>query len=380
MSDGLLQLLAVLTALYLVDCVAWVGRGALALRALGSRRLRPALPSQLAGNTRGGAVWAQPLPPLGSLFVAQAWPVALSPEGLCTREPLELERGPRASFVRRAAAWGDVREVAAEGRRLLVDGEPFARCESERGAALLAGLARAVQALPASGRAAAIEGALAVSFDPAAAAELRARFDGASRPLRPACNALFVFLVLAAPAAIARLGFSATWIPLLALLLAALAGIALLFRRAHLALYPGEHAARRSALLLIALSPPQAVRALDLLARPLFAGLQPVAAAALLAPAERAAVARATLVDLRHPRSSADGNGPIGSACERWFREAAGRALAAALAREGLSPDVLLAAPAPEDPRRRAYCPRCGTQSDESAGVCDDCDTAFAPL
>ncbi len=380
MSDELSLLLAVLTALYLLDTLAWARRGALGLRALHGARFRAVLPSQLAGNTRGGALWANPLPPLGTLFVADSFPLTLSPQAFCTREPQEFERGPRELFLRRVRRWRDATSIEVRGKTLNVDGAVFARCDTERGAAVLAELLIELRAMSEAQRAQALERTLAAAFDSNRARELHTRFQAATRTLRRACNAYLVFLVAAAPLAYATLGLERTWIPLFVVLLGFQTTIGVLVSRAHHALFPCELPARVQALAIVSLSPPQAVRALDMLARPLFAGLQPFAAACLLPAPERELAARAAWIDLEHPRLNSRDENVEADACDAWFRERAALAFNAELQREGLQLAHIAAPPAAEEPTRTSYCPRCRAQFDAPEGVCFDCDVAHTPL
>jgi len=103
-------------------------------------------------------------------------------------------------------------------------------------------------------------------------------------------------------------------------------------------------------------SPLSAMRAHDVLARPAFVDLDPVALAAAVLPREVAAqvVGRA----LARSRVFGQGDGP---ALEALARDA------------GLDPQVLLAAPSPEGPSALSFCPICRAQFVLTTGRCEDC-------
>src|SRR3954447_2009772 len=78
-----LQLLfVVLAVIYFWECACWLPRGSVAFLTWFGRRWRQAHPAGLLGNQRGGFVIAPPLPPLGSLLVANQFPLSLSPDGV----------------------------------------------------------------------------------------------------------------------------------------------------------------------------------------------------------------------------------------------------------------------------------------------------------
>jgi hypothetical protein len=367
------ELSALLALIYLSECVAWIRRGTLALRALGATDFAPALASKIVGNARGGFVWLNPVPPLGTLFVSQAWPIALAPDGLCTLEPVELERGERESFERAALAWSDVRDVRTADRQLLVNGVAYARCETAEGARALARLVESVRDLARDLRGPAIERALGQALDVPRVTELAARFAASVRIVRPLSNSLFVLLAAVAPLVLQRFGIARTWPWLLGTLLALHGATVSCFVRARRELGNEFHAGWRMQLVIMALSPLQAIRAADLLARPLFAGVHPLAALALAGEGQRKRLARALLVDARFPRASGDERDQFGAGCERWFRARLLAALEASAREQGLDPVELLAPPAPDDASKSSYCPRCALQVDAHQTACPDC-------
>lgn len=372
-------LVLVLALIYLADCTAWVRRGAVAFRALAGRRFHAASPSPHTGSARAGLVFANPLPPLGTLFVAESWPVAFGTDGLTSVPGLELDpRAPRLPEWR-AQRWSALREVRAVEKELWLDGRRFAVADTPRTARELARLAEELRVAPRERRQGLVERALSARCDVDAARERAERFFAASAGLRRATNALFLYLAVLVPLALWRFGVLMSWPWLLAGLVLGVASVALLFARAHRELFPGEHSARRRAICLIALSPPEAVRALDALGRVALAGFDPLAATALLEGPQQRRLARAILVDTRHPLPPPASAEPFAIECEREFRATLLATRECALARLGLEARELLAPPPPEDAEARSHCLRCELDHPEPSGSCRDCGAELAP-
>src|ERR1043166_864801 len=75
-------LFLVLAVIYLWECACWVNRGSVAFLTWFGRRWRLVHPAGLAGNQKAGFVFPDPLPPLGSLVVANQFPFSLSAEAV----------------------------------------------------------------------------------------------------------------------------------------------------------------------------------------------------------------------------------------------------------------------------------------------------------
>ena len=77
------SLLLVLVALYLAECLVWLRRGTVGfVNVWGLRRTRWFLrhPGGTLANQRGAVTFANPLPPLGTIFFGQPAPLSLSAE------------------------------------------------------------------------------------------------------------------------------------------------------------------------------------------------------------------------------------------------------------------------------------------------------------
>jgi len=373
--DALSQFFAVLALLYALECVRWTPRSTLVLRALAVRNFRRARFSPLFGSPRAGLIWLQPLPPLGTALLVEAWPVAPSPTGLATREPLELELAQRAPFQAQALTWEHVEQIRARDSVLEVNGREFARCGSNRAARELAQTLEELRDAREPERAGIVRRALGHAFD---AGELRARVERyftLTRGVRSLCNTQFGVLAVATPIAVYTWGTLWSWLPLVAALVALNVAITVRARRIARELTPDCTDELQRLTLACALSPISALRVLDELARPLVADLHPLSAAALAPAADRAEIVRLVAVDALHPRR-VEAVDPLALDCARWFSAE----IVAAAARAGHDLRAAAAPPAPEDTSMDGYCPRCQRQFPAGHDVCFDCTTPIEPL
>src|SRR5207302_9775862 len=116
------RLLLVIALIYLSECMVWVRRGAFAFGTWWVRNFHLRHPSALLGNQRGGLLLANPLPPLGTVFVSQLIPLSLSPEGVFAYTSACLNPAGRPWQTAKYVRFEDILEVAVEGRKMLVNG------------------------------------------------------------------------------------------------------------------------------------------------------------------------------------------------------------------------------------------------------------------
>jgi hypothetical protein len=201
------------------------------------------------------------------------------------------------------------------------------------------------------------------------------RFGQSSRTLRWLCNGLFIYVFIIVPGIIYFVGLNRCWLPLLLCLVTITSSIALHFRRAHSALYPEEHDERFTQSLTILLAPTTAIRALDLLARPLLERFHPLLIASAFCPQELfLTFARRVLLDLRQPALPiCPLTDPAAIRMEQFSRETWLLVIEQFLCKTGLDLTDLTRAPVAADDSCHSYCPRCQTQFVWTSGQCADC-------
>ena len=369
------SLLLVLALIYLSECLVWVPRGALAFASWRGSRfgLRPA--GTWMGNQRGGLLLSNPLPPLGTVFIVPDLPLSLTPAAVFAYSSVCLDPAGRPLQTARHLSFKEIRNIAADGRKLLVNGELFLKATSTFSARWLAELLRRLRKTPEHERAAAIRQMLHESLDTEKLSARWRDFQTRVRPILILSNGLFVYLFLVVAPLILRFGFGQFGLWLLVGMLAQTITIAVLFRRAHKSLYPDAGEERLKPFLTMLLAPPAAIRAPDVLARHLLEHFHPLAVAQVLcSPDQFKNFARQTLLDLRYPLLPVcPTNEPESLATEQWFRAARQGAVEKFIQRAGLKPDELTAMPGPTEPANQSCCPRCGAQFVTRTGTCSDC-------
>jgi hypothetical protein len=291
--------------------------------------------------------------------------------------------GPRPAQVGRRLRFGEGTSIETEARRVRVGEKLFVDAGSERLAQHMAALMRELSGLSRSKRNARIDAELRQALDVRAIEERIAAFGPATAVLRTACTWELVLVFVLTPVACGIWDLQRVWLPLLASLVLAQALIVYSFVRAHRALHPEARRARRGQAILLSLSPPAAMRALDALSRDLLAEFHPLAAArVLLGEAEFRSFAERVLRDAHHPlpvgREGTDAE--IAAAAESW-RERVVEALERFARKQGVPTDLWVQPPAREADDCRTWCPRCTQQFTVESGTCARCwDLALKPF
>ena len=374
MSDVQLLFL-VLALLYGWECACWVRRGSVAFKTWFGRTWRLAHPGTLFGNQRGGFIFAAPLPPLGTFLAANQYPLSLSPGAVLAYVATNVNRGWRPAQSGWLLPMDALRDVRPNGRKVILNDQILWRAPTMSLARHIAETLQRLAALPLAQRKNAIHEFIRAALDSGAVEKQWKEFRQLSRRTRLLGNVLFVYLFVLVPILIWNLGFRLSWLGLLLVLVALTVTTAVLFRRAHKKLYPAAEDERFTHTLTVALSPPNAVRACDVLSRPLFENYHPLAMARAFLPENRfREFAREVLLDIRHPASPVcPSDDAAARAAELFARTALRDAVELLLKRSGIEPDELCRPPVPADDTCRAYCPRCGAQFTTVDARCTDC-------
>jgi hypothetical protein len=370
-----IELLSVFAGIYLFDCIHWARRETVAFRSWWTRRMRVVAGEDMQGNETHGIVLAQPLLPFGRVFLTQTFPLSLTRDVAVSFVSLATNPGPRPSQVGRIVRHDDRSAVTTEARRVLVGGKLFVEAGSERLALELAQLLVELRQLDAAQRDARIDADLKSSLDARAIEQRIAAFGPATAILRDLCTFELALVFAIAPAASLALGLARVWVPLLVALVLAQVLVVTAFVRAHRALFPSSPAGRRGHAILLSLSPPAAMRAVDALSRDLLAEFHPLAAARVLLPEDEfRAFAGRVLRDAHHPLPiGREGALPeISAAAERWRKRTA-----SVLDRFARIHGVPVASWTEPPPRAgdecATWCPRCGQQYTLLVGTCARC-------
>jgi len=372
MSDAT-ALLLVLIALYASDCVTFLHAHSTAFVSFAGAQFRIRLPSVLFGNRKGGLALLNPLPPLGTIHVAQPLPVSIGPRAVVAYISQSLTRAGRPRQAGTVYEYAGLESVTAQGRDVHVNHSRFVRCRTGHIATKLAALLDALRGLDEAGRASALRAHLTATLDTQALAARRRRFETATRPLRVMCNVLWFYLFAACPLIVARFGFSWLLAPLAATGLAIHVAALCLFVRAHRRLLPASGTERVEHVVKMALCPPMLIRAVDAVAADLLDAFHPLALALVLCEPQAGRTYTEQFVrDLAFPVPD-EPHTVVAEQTIDWFRNCSLEVLAEFLTRHQIVVSEILEPPADAVPEHRSYCPRCHGLYTVAEGECVDC-------
>lgn len=375
-------LFAVLTAVYLAECLFWVRRGAVVFRR-GTGAWSVRVEGEVARNDRGDLHWAWPLPPFGGLAIGLGMPFSLGPRGVLNATADGFHPSGRPLQTPSFLAWEDLRTIAVEGRSLKVDGGVFWKGDSQHEPLRLGRLLNSLRKADASARPALFRDVVRGMFDLEAIRARRKSVDESLVSVRRLSGALAALLFVATPLALVWKG----WFPTLYVVLPAMFLLTgLLARRCtslHRGWKPDAGEERFRLALTLFLSPASAMRAADPLQRPAFEEFHPTALACVfLDGAERRRFLAAAWRDLMFPRlPECAVDRAEARETEASWRAEVRQALEATARAVGEDPSTFGAAPKPTDPSHTRYCPRCEAQFTASADTCRECGgRALVPL
>jgi hypothetical protein len=354
----------VLAAIYLFECACWVRREVVCFGSVwGSFR---ALPSpSFMGNDRNKLVIGNPSP-LARCFLSEPWPIAVSPQGICS---YGSPAGRHIAFAEMCDA------IVAVEKQIHVNRDPIGVCASEQQAQRLAEMLKEVAAAQETDRGKIIGEHLDRWTDDAAAGERFAELKKMSVLLRTSGITLFVLAFVCGPAM-----YYAPWRlrwPVIVVYLAAVFVTWMLtvwdYSVCRKKLFGETFPARFRHVGMLLVSPASAMRSPENLLRHGLAAYHPLAVAAALSTKERfASLARRMILALEHPTPAEIPADPAAGCVDAWFRTKLLKRLNALLCRMEIDPAAMLRAAEPLD-GSLSYCPRCHNQFVVAEGTCSDC-------
>ena len=149
----------------------------------------------------------------------------------------------------------------------------------------------------------------------------------------------------------------------------------MVFRRAHNKFYPDLEDERFTHFLITFLSPVTAIRACDVLSRPLLEAYHPLALAKIFCPTKQfEAMARRYWREILYPALPiCPREDRLALETERYSRSILQEAAERFLKRSGIETNALIQPPLPADETCLSYCPRCLAQFTARDGLCPDC-------
>jgi hypothetical protein len=346
----LAALIAVVLLVYLFQCLSWapVRAHVFSLETSGEngKKKRGFLWSALKLT----GYWANPLPPLQPLLLVD-WPqVQPEPEVVRVAQP-------DGEFM--TVAWERF-EVKRSGAKLLCNNVVV----FEGGADQLKqyqGFLEKVKRAKGKDRKKVLEAWLRKATDTASIQDRFKLFCRKSRWLETFANLQFFLLFMLVPVTFLRFGSRVLW-PMLAAVVVNSMVIAWQSLRLHRLFFPSDGDGRFKSVFSTVLSPINAIRAMDALARDLMAGFHPVAVAAVVCSQQELEIFAGE--QLRANQFGASGTG--------WYTQQLQLALTNMLLKKGVAATQLLSAPQ-RDESCVQYCPRCRAQYTKMRESCADC-------
>jgi len=362
--NSMLSLFGVMGLIYLTDCVTWIKTRSFVFIFRFNRNWKTLDATPAFKTPVTGIRLLNPLPPLGKIYCCRLPALALAPIGI---RPMDDSADPPAKLTYKA-----IRDLEVKGREIRINARRFCLCSDSVQAERIGGLVRAVWKASAQNREGLIRAFWKNAFDEQAA---RARLTQAAKPLGSLlflCNGLFIYLFVFSPLVVLVLGLPRLLIPLAAGMLALALQIAYAYFKLHKKLYREAGEDRIGNVIKMAVCPPVAVRACDLITPDLLSDYHPLVVAHLLLTSDAyETFCQGTLRRLRYPlktetEAEADDisiwqNGALLTLITEYIKHTT---------KIMDRTDVL---PVPDQPENRAYCPRCLAQFTRSQGDCSDC-------
>ena len=357
----LAELYLLFGVLYLFECLAWVPRRSVGFFAFAGRwRGRMAFRPNAGWSV--SVVFGKPWPPLSPPWLAEPLPLALDPQGITLIES-----------DKRRLAWEDMEPVSARGHRVESGGLVLATLASRKGTAALAEALDKTRTSPAKKREALLRQFLDARFDPDAPLARHKEFQASVRVLRAFSIALWLAMFGGLGVAV----FTHSMLVLLAsaamsLLLWPIHSVVFYFTLRKLATtwLPRAQRPDLSKRLVAMLSPISAVRGVDMLAREVWANLDPMTVAmALLSPQDLTRFARPFVVAMQ-ARENDD---------LAWWRAETRQRMEGVLAKKNVDVAALLAPPEREGDHVQTYCPSCQAQYESGRKPGEPCPNDSCP-
>ncbi|HEU4340643.1 MAG TPA: hypothetical protein VFU31_03650 [Candidatus Binatia bacterium] len=197
---------------------------------------------------------------------------------------------------------------------------------------------------------------------------------GRLKVIRIACSVFFLFLFVIVPLVVIFSGYGLNHliIPIALIMIGLTVPISVLYYFAHKELYPDLKEERVTNLVKMALCPPGAIRAADLLAADVVASFDPVVIASLLGPNGMDKFVASYSRDLKFPIKH-ELSEPRSLEITEWYNNALLECTVQYLAQMDNGHWKNLFAAPPRDEGSLSYCPRCQSQFNIVDADCPDC-------
>jgi hypothetical protein len=292
---------------------------------------------------------------------------------MCAFTLRSFPRNNNSRSTARAFTYDEISEVKTEGKHLLLNGNRFIKCDSEKQSEFFKIFIKKLLSEQTQNREKRICEFFATQFSKNEALTQLTLLNRVLIVLKWVSSILFVLIFFITPIAVYLYGLNHTIIPVAIIIFATDLFISAYYWHIHRIYYPSHYLERISNTIKMILCPPSCIRSVDLMAFSGMSRYHPLLLAHLLLPPDNFfAFAHTVIRDLNYPiRHETTDSRAL--AIASWHRMTELDACIKLLNKEySMASDVFLAPPS-WDGASFAYCPRCLCQFATQSRECPDC-------
>ncbi len=325
------------------------------------------------GNDNGGIFSANPLPPLGKVYICSLLPVSFSNTHVCSQISQTLTNDIKIEKNAKSIKYDDIKSVSTIDKDIFINGNMFAKCSTPIQSIYIRDILLKLISLNDEQRENEIKSIMLEAFNSERARKKIEAFDNKSYKLRIFCNLLFLYIFLIVPVLVYFYGTIKLFIILLVLMYFSSISVSIIFYSIHKMFYPAQKSERIIDMIKMIIFPPTAVRANDFLSLNLLVNYHPLAVGLLLFDKINFEnIAKKVLTDLKHPIINDYENEQV-DLTNKWHRSNLEKIVIDFLHNNSVDIKNLIIAPSPENISCKSYCPRCEAQYTIQNGICSEC-------
>jgi hypothetical protein len=306
------------------------------------------------------------LPPLGAAFVTGSCPLILSSSGFMLNPYEGRYKADGKNYIN----FSEIKTVSVSGSALLINGRNFCKMHSELEALRWKDKIVSIAKFSSDRRGEAISEIIRPMFDLERVEKLIKKISGEIKPLRITVNLLYIFLFIAAPAAVLIFTFEIILFSLLITMVFLHALAVYFFYKGYTAVFE-ERSTPWPVLISIALYPPALIRSIDYFYKDSVLEFNPSAVSMILFNSGNSRKLISFLIrEYTFFRFKSENRIEEEIICS--FKKTMLNEIKLLLEKCSIDYNELLVPPAPFE-NIESYCPRCFCQYTGGVRICEDC-------
>lgn len=379
MSEGI-TLFFILLIFYLVECIFWLHRNSAAFVSFTGKHWYLIFFNKYFGNDRGGIFPANPLPPLGKVYICSLLPVSFSKTHVCSQISQTLTNDFKTDKNVKFMKYDEIKSVSTIDKEIFINGDMFVKFGTSIQSIFIKDILLKLVSLNDEQRENEIKRIVQETFDVEKAKTIIETYNDKSYKLRVCCNLLFVYIFLIVPVLVYFYGTIQLFVILLVFMYLLSISISIVFYFIHKTFYSAQRSERIIDMIKMIIFPPTALRANDLLSLNILINYHPLTVAQILFDKFNFdKFSKKVVIDLKNPIINNFENEQV-TLTNKWHRDNLENIVTAFLQNNGVDTKNLLIAPSPENISCKSYCPRCNAQYTMQKGICSECRMTLIPL